>query len=215
DGRAEAERAGRGGVLLPSALSAIASAIRGALAARTSLDAQAEQAPLLCELAAAIDPQLAPLADELGRCVEDDGSDLRDGASPLLRRLRKELSGGRQRVIEELQRLARAPAFREHLQERFVTQRARRPGLAVKAGARRSVRGISHDASGSGQTVFVEPFEVVELNNRLSEAAAAERDEVERLLRDLAAAVGGQAESLVALVEAAGAIDVTVACGMV
>src|SRR5262245_36193903 len=91
DVRAEAERAGRGGVLPPSALSAIASAIRGALAARTSLDAQAEHAPLLCELAAAIDPQLAPLADELGRCVEDDGSDLRDGASPLLRRLRKEL----------------------------------------------------------------------------------------------------------------------------
>jgi DNA mismatch repair protein MutS2 len=83
----------------------------------------------------------------------------------------------------------------------------------VKASARRSVKGIVHDASGSGQTLFIEPFEVVELNNRQSEAAGAEREEVERILRELSAAVGEQAAALKALVEAASTIDLVVACG--
>ena len=121
----------------------------------------------------AVDRKLGPLAKELDRIVEDDGSDLRDNASPLLRRLRKELRTGKDRVFEELRRLARTAGFREHLQEDFVTERGGRPVLALKASAPRSIRGVVHDASGSGQTLFVEPFEVVELTNRRSEAAAA------------------------------------------
>ncbi len=213
DVRASAELAARGGVLAADALSKIASAIGGGLRARAVVDAEKEAAPLLGEIAAAIDRDLAPLAKEISRCVEDDGSDLRDNASPLLRKLRKELRAGRHQAMEELRRLARAPAMRDHLQEDFVTQRGGRPVLALKASARRSVPGIVHDTSGSGQTLFVEPFEVVELNNRQSEAAAAERDEVERLLRELSGAVGARAAALSALVEAAGAIDTAVACG--
>jgi DNA mismatch repair protein MutS2 len=215
DVRAVVALAARGGVLSPDALSKIAATILGGVRARAALEPEGEQAPLLCEIAAGIDPGLAPLAKEIGRLVEDDGSDLRDNASPLLRRLRRELRTGRQRVIEELRRLARAPGFRQHLQEDFVTQRGGRPVLALKASARRSVRGIVHDASGSGQTLFVEPFEVVELTNRQSEAAAAERDEVERILRDLSAAVGEAADSLAKLVAASAAIDLAVACGTV
>ena len=118
-------------------------------------------------------------------------------------------------MIDELRRLARAPALRQHLQEDFVTERGGRPVLALKASAPRSIRGIVHDASGSGQTLFVEPLEVVELTNRQSEAAAAERDEVERILRELSSAVGADAAALVALVEATASIDLAVACGMI
>ena len=214
DVRDSAQLAARGGVLGADALSKIASAIGGGLRARAALDPEKETAPLLHEIAAAIERDLASLAKEISRCVEDDGSDLRDTASPLLRRLRKELRAGRHAAMEELRRLARAAGVREHLQEDFVTQRGGRPVLALKASARRSVRGIVHDTSGSGQTLFVEPFEVVELNNRQSEAAAAERDEVERLLRELSGAVGARAEALTGLVEAAGAIDLAAACGM-
>ena len=71
-----------------------------------------------------------------------------------------------------MEQLVRSSGIREHLQEDFVTQRGGRPVLAVKASARRSVPGIVHDSSDSGQTLFVEPFEVVELNNRHSEARA-------------------------------------------
>jgi DNA mismatch repair protein MutS2 len=99
------------------------------------------------------------------------------------------------------------------LQEEFVTERAGRPVLAVKAASRSKVQGIVHDASGSGQTLFVEPFAIVELNNRLSEVAGAERDEVERILRELSGVVGEQRSALVALVEATGALDLALARG--
>jgi DNA mismatch repair protein MutS2 len=85
--------------------------------------------------------------------------------------------------------------------------------LAVKASARRSVPGIVHDASDSGQTLFVEPFDVVELSNRQSEATSAEREEVERILRELSAAVGETAPLVTAAVEATGRIDLTLALG--
>ena len=109
---------------------------------------------------------------------------MRDNASPRLRKLRAELRNGRHRVTERLEQLVRSSGWREHLQEDFVTQRGGRPVLAVRASSRKSVPGIVHDASDSGRTLFVEPFEVVELTNRLSEATGAERDEVERILRE-------------------------------
>ena len=109
----------------------------------------------------------------------------------------------------------RKSGIREHLQEDFVTQRGGRPVLAVKASSRSSVPGLVHDASDSGQTLFVEPFEIVELSNRQSEAAGAEREEAERILRDLSAAVAEQPDALAHAVEAAGRIDLAIALGTV
>lgn len=208
-----AVHAARGGLLLPEMLSRIAVTITVSLRARAVLEGQGDAAPLLTALAASIDPTLAPLPDAIERCVEEDGSDLRDGASRRLRRLRAELRGGRQRVSEELRRLARTSELRDHLQEEFVTQRGGRPVLAVKASARGRVPGIVHDASSSGQTLFVEPFAIIELSNRLSEAAGAEREEIERILRELTTLVGARAEALAALVDATASLDLALACG--
>ena len=215
DVREPASHAALGGVLTTEALSAVGLTIGGGLRARAALDEHAESAPLLAELASAIDRSLAPLAEEIGRRVEEDGSDLRDTASPRLRKLRGELRDGRQRVADELRRLSRSPGLREHLQEDFVAQRGGRPVLAVKASSRSSVPGIVHDASGSGQTLFVEPFQVVELSNRQSEVAGAEREEVVRILRELSNAVGERAPAFELLVEATAAIDLALACGTV
>ena len=212
DVRPAAALAERGSTLETAALRAIASTVEQGVAARLALEAFAE-APGLAAVATEIDAGLRSLAEAIDRAVEEDGSDLRDGASPALRRLRRELREGRARLTERLQRLARDPDLREHLQDDFVTTRAGRPVLALRATARGSVPGIVHDSSGSGQTLFVEPFAVVEDSNRLREAESAERDEVARILRELSAAVGASAERLVALVEAAGRIDLAVACG--
>jgi len=214
DIREPADQAARGGVLTARALREVADTVGGALRARAALDAQGE-APLLRELAATIAPSLAPLAKSIDRAVEPDGSDLKDNASTRLRKLRVELRTGRQRVAEKLEQLVRKTGVREHLQEDFVTQRGGRPVLAVKASSRSSVPGLVHDASDSGQTLFVEPFEIVELSNRQSEAAGAEREEVERILRELSGVVGEQVETLALLVEAAGQIDLAVALGTV
>jgi DNA mismatch repair protein MutS2 len=213
DVRGAAAHAARDGVLGTGDLREIAASITVGLEARRALGEARELAPSLDELLAPVDPALAALRDEIDARVTEDGADLRDTASPKLRRLRTELRGGRQRVTDELTRIARSGELRDFLQERFVTERGGRPVLAVKAGARSKVRGIVHDASSSGQTLFVEPFAVVELNNRLAEAASAEREEVDRILRELSALVGAGAGALHALVEATGELDVALACG--
>ena len=210
--REAVQHAARAGTLAPRALAQIADAVEGGLRARGAL-AEQELAPGLTEIGNAVEPRLGQIADEIRRCVEEDGSGLRDTASPLLRKLRAELRDGQRRVEEALQRLARSPGLRSHLQETFVSERSGRPVLAVKASSRSSVPGIVHDASASGQTLFVEPFEVVELNNRHSEAAAAEREEADRILRELSSAVAAQADALAVLVDAIGALDLAVACG--
>ena len=77
-----------------------------------------------------------------------------------------------------------------------MTERAGRPVLALRASARGAVPGIVHDSSGSGQTLFVEPFAVVEHSNRLREAESAEREEVARILAELSRRVGERADEL-------------------
>src|SRR4051794_17841049 len=215
DVRDAAAHSGRGGTLDARSLRDVAATASTAVAMQAQLAGQIELAPLLADVTAPVEPALAALAQSIGRCVEEDGSDLRGTASPRLRKLRAELRDGRHGVADELRRLARSSALREHLQEDFVTERGGRPVLAVRASARSSVPGIVHDASSSGQTLFVEPFAVVEANNRLAEAASAERDEVERILRDLSARVAAQAAQLVAAVDTTGEIDLAVALGTV
>ena len=212
DVREAAEVAARGSTLDTATLRAIAVSIDGMVAARAAIEPLAD-APGLVDVARRVDPSLARVSEPITRAVEDDGSDLRDRASPALRRLRRELREGRGRIAERLRALARDPSLREHLSEDFVTERAGRPVLALRASARGAVPGIVHDSSGSGQTLFVEPFVVVEDSNRLREAESAERDEVARILRELSSTVGGHAAAIVALVDAAGELDLAIARG--
>jgi len=209
DVRDAAARAARGGLLGPGELRQLSASIGVALEARRTLEDT--QAPLLQALAAGIDPSLATLAEWIDRIVDDEGTDLRDDASPKLRRLRSELRRARERIRTEINRIARSADVRPSLQETFVTERAGRPVLAVKASARAGVPGVVHDSSSSGQTLFVEPFAVVELSNELAEAASAEREEVERLLRELCTLVGANAEGVEALVLATGELDLVLA----
>ena len=117
----------------------MADTIGGALRARAALDDPEKAAPLLRELAAAIDPALAPLAESIHRAIEDDGSDLRDNASPQLRKLRVQLRTGRQRVSEKLEQLVavgrppRAPPG-------GLRHPARRPTRARREGERPAQR---------------------------------------------------------------------------
>lgn len=212
DVRDAVERAARGGILSTRELHDVAAAVEGGVRARRSLGDEVP-APMLRAIAETIDPGLAPLEERIRSSVDDDGAALRDGASPALRRLRGELRAGMRRAEEAMQRLVRSPQLRPHLQETFVAMRAGRPVLAVKAASRASVPGLVHDASGSGETLFVEPFEVVELNNRQSQTAAEEREEVARLLAELSQAVGERAAALEALVDAVAELDLAVARG--
>jgi DNA mismatch repair protein MutS2 len=132
-------------------------------------------------------PKLTDLRDRLRRALEDDGS-LQDAASPRLRSLRQQVRDRRRRIVADLERLLASEGERLFA-DRFVTIRHGRYVLPVKAEARARVRGIVHDRSQSGQTIFVEPEAMVEANNDLVQAQREEEQEAARILTELSALV--------------------------
>ena len=97
------------------------------------------------------------------------------------------------------------------MQENIVTMRNDRYVVPVRAEQRSHVRGIVHDQSSSGATVFIEPLVVVELNNKLRELQIEERQEIERILRVLSSEIGREADALKVAVEQLADFDLQLA----
>ncbi len=201
-------RAAREGVLLPSDLVDVLMTVRSALYVSRALEKlDAETFPLLHVLGSAI-PLRPHIVRRIEETVNDDGEIL-DTASLTLRKLRFDLRGANQRLQDRLRTLVNE--FGPSLQEAIVTMRNDRYVVPVKADQRSHVRGIVHDQSSSGATVFVEPLVVVELNNRLRELQAEERQEIERILRELSGEIGREAEALQLAVERLAEFDLHLA----
>ena len=150
-------------------------------------------------------PRLAELRDSLSRALEDDGS-LHDHASPRLRALRQQMRDRRRRIVADLERLLATEGERLFA-DRFVTVRHGRYVVPVKAEARARVRGIVHDRSQSGQTIFVEPEAMVEANNDLVQAIREEEQEAARILAELTAAVHARLPELETYIAVVGELD--------
>ncbi|HSF01791.1 MAG TPA: hypothetical protein VLA62_02190, partial [Solirubrobacterales bacterium] len=150
-------------------------------------------------------PRLSDVRDQLRAAIEDDGS-VTDRASARLGQVRRELRDRRRRLVADLERLLHAEGERVFA-DRFVTLRHGRYVLPVRADGRHRVRGIVHDRSQSGQTVFVEPEAAVEPNNDLVQLARDEEQEVARVLAALTDAVRERADEVAALVDTAGEVD--------
>lgn len=159
--------------------------------------------PLLAEHAARL-PDLQPLIDLFARILGPDGA-VKDDASPELAAIRRRLRRRRTEVSRMLERMLETR--RDALADSVVVLRNDRYCLPVTASARSRVAGIVHDRSGSGQTVFVEPLEVVEANNELALAAAEERREIERLLAELGREVLDRADELSDATEEVASLD--------
>ena len=158
---------------------------------RTSL--ADERRALLRELAADLHP-LPSLRSTLARSFDPVG-ELLDTASPRLGGLRSAVRVAYDRLRRRLDSLVGAE-LGGALQEPIVTLRNGRYVVPVKAEARARVKGIVHDASGSGQTLFIEPLVAVELGNAWREAQVAEAEEVARILDELSAFVAANADPL-------------------
>ncbi len=161
-------------------------------------------APTVAALAEGL-PRLADLGTTLRHALEDDGS-LTDRASPRLRQLRQQIRDRRRRIVADLERMLAAEGDRLFA-DRFVTVRHGRYVLPVRAEARQRVRGIVHDRSQSGQTIFVEPEALVEANNDLVQTLREEEQEAARILAELTAAVRARLAELEQLVAAIGELD--------
>ena len=151
-------------------------------------------------------PQFSTLRDLLRRCLDDDGS-VTDRASRKLAQIRQSILDRRRRIVRDLERLWESKDADRVFAERYVTVRHGRYVVPVRAESRGRVRGIVHDRSQSGQTLFVEPEQVVDANNELVQQEREADAEVARVLAQLTAEVRARADDLATLVEAVGRVD--------
>ena len=201
-------RAARDGVLGPADLVEVVETVRSSLyVARLIEKLEPESFPLLRALGGEI-PQRPQIARRIEETVNDDGEIL-DTASPTLRKIRFDIRGANQRLQERLRTLVNE--FSNALQEPIITMRNDRYVIPVRSEARSQVRGIVHDQSSSGATVFVEPLVVVELNNKVRELQIEERQEIERILRVLSGEIGREADGLKLAVELLAEFDLCLA----
>jgi DNA mismatch repair protein MutS2 len=113
--------------------------------------------------------------------------------------------------MDRLNNMISGGRFAGAIQDAIITTRDGRYVIPIKAEARAQVPGVVHDTSASGQTLFIEPMDVVELNNRWREHILAEQHEIDRILDMLSAKIGDRAEGLRLSVEAVAAIDLAMA----
>jgi DNA mismatch repair protein MutS2 len=202
------DRASIGGVLDVRELLDVLDTLRAVRQVRATLGRLADEAPQLAAYAARLDDCRA-LAEELARAIDEHAAEVADAASPRLARLRGELRQAHERLMRRLHELL--ATHRAAMQDALITIREGRYVLPVRADARGAVRGIVHDQSASGATLFIEPLETVELNNQWRELQLAERREVERILRALAQQVAAHAGSLRAGLDILATIDLALA----
>ncbi len=207
DVRPALDRARRGGRLTALDLLDIAETARATEQFASRLSAW--RGRHLAELRETLDPA-SQLTERIVRSVDDTGQIL-DSASSELASIRKRLRTAQDRVRERLNTMLRSTALAGIIGEPIVTVRAGRYVIPVRAEAKGRIKGIVHDQSASGATLFIEPLTVVDLNNTWTEATLAEQREEERILDELSHEVELRAESLSASLAALARADLWMA----
>ncbi|MEK7235279.1 MAG: endonuclease MutS2 [Nitrospirota bacterium] len=150
--------------------------------------------------------ELRPVKAALDAAIHPDGS-IKESATPELRRLTHQAHSLKQQIRHQVDQMLHSRRFEEILQEQYFAQREGRYVIPVKTDMRGRVPGIVHDVSASGATVFIEPRELVELNNSIKVADLEIEREVRRILRELSSLVAAQAEIVLAGLDALATLD--------
>ena len=191
--RPSAERAASGGQLTCGELLRVGAFLRAVdrLIARLPKEIVGER--IIYRILAGLRP-----AKELSQRLDDSiaGEDeLYDRASPQLMNIRRRIRDAQTEVKDSLARIVRSHP--RALQEQLVTMRGDRYVVPVKAEHRGDIPGLVHDTSSSGATLFVEPLPVVDLNNKIRELMGLEREEIDRILRELSRWVAAQSDLII------------------
>ena len=150
--------------------------------------------------------ELKPVKTALDAAIHSDGS-IKESATPELRRLTRQAQGLKQQMRDQVNQMLHSRRYEDILQEQYFAEREGRYVIPVKADMRGKVPGIVHDVSASGATVFIEPRELVELNNSIKVADLEIEREVRRILRELSALVAAHSEGILAGVDALAILD--------
>jgi DNA mismatch repair protein MutS2 len=154
-------------------------------AARTSLMTQHVSRLVSCR----------PVAAEIHRSFDPSG-EVADTASMELARLRRRVASLRDQIRDRLDRILRSPKYDGILQDEYITIRDERYVVPVRAGEKGDFPGIVHGQSSSGQTLFIEPQELVGLNNEFRVAQMDVENEIRRILQALTTQVGRHVDAL-------------------
>jgi DNA mismatch repair protein MutS2 len=190
DVREDVKLAALGRILAPENLVEIQRTLSGVRQVRSILNEVSEEVPLIWNIARGIEA-LPGIEKEIARCLSPDGEVL-DSASPMLAAVREQLKDTRESLIKRLEYIIRTPRGRKIIQEPIITERDGRYVVPVKVEFRREIKGITHDVSNTGASVYVEPWSTVDLGNSLRELQTEEKREIERILRTLSMAVGAK-----------------------
>jgi len=194
-----------GSVLEGKELLLLASFLRGVNVWKKQFERLSRQFPSLAAAFSGFIP-LPELAKLIRSRIDDEG-EVREDASPELKKLHARAAAAESRVQKAIQGLIRRLGPQKALQENFFTLRGDRYVLPVRAGAKSRVKGIVHDVSGTGETLFIEPLEIVELTNQLSTVRIGIRDEIRRILASVTDTVRCEMSSLEENARLAGNLD--------
>ncbi|MFX3623974.1 MAG: endonuclease MutS2 [Ectobacillus sp.] len=208
DIRPNVKRAKIGSMLSPHELLDIATTLYASRQMKRFIEDMVENGQELPILASYVERiiSLYDLEKKITGCI-GDGGEVLDSASDKLRAIRQQVRGAESRIREKLESMIRSSNASKMLSDAIITIRNDRYVIPVKQEYRNVYGGIVHDQSASGQTLFVEPQVVVDLNNTLQEARMKEKQEVERILLMLSAEVAGEADAVLENVEVLAELD--------
>ncbi len=204
DVRRPVDNAERGFTLPAEELLDIRSTLVAARNLRRNLLKAEETFPHLAEIAELIE-ECPGLVSAISQTLDERGEVL-DSASAKLARLRQELRVVHGRIQEKLQRILQS-SQNQYLQEPLVSMRSGRYVVPLRADAKGRIKGIVHDQSGSGATLWIEPLATVDLNNEYRGLQIAEQEEIQRILAELSQQVAEQGDSIKRVVERMAELD--------
>ncbi len=209
DPRLLLRRAALGGALQGSELLKLVYLFESMWLARRVVESMHDRTPRLRQIAARV-PDLRDVKPQVLDAIDERG-EVKDEATPRLGPLRANAATAYNRLLRLLERIAGGTDVRGALQSTAIAARGDRLVLEVKSEFRRVLPGIVHDVSGTGMTLFVEPFQAVDRCNEWRELAAEAVREEERVLRRLSKVVGDREPQALEALEAAGELDLIAA----
>ena len=194
DIREPVKMAALGKVLEPLTLIDIKDTLSAVRQVHRSLSRHASDYPRLWQIASGI-TEAPDLEKDIDRCFNPSGEIL-DSASSQLSSIRQRLRKAREALLRRLEATLQSARGKRIVQEPIITEREGRYVIPVKVEHRKDIRGIVHDMSNTGATLFIEPWATLELGNELRQLLSEEKYEVERILRDLSLKVAARAADI-------------------
>ena len=190
----ELKRADMGGTLINIELMRVASNLKSARIAKTSVESVNDQnITIIPEIVSRLFTNQDFEKEISEKIISED--EISDNASPKLYQIRKNIRNLNAKIRERLNSYMRGNT-NKYLQDSVVTLRRDRYVIPVKSEYRSFVKGFIHDQSSSGATVFIEPEQVMELNNELKSATLDESNEIHRILAELSAKVSYMSDAI-------------------